>query len=132
MSDEIKIKEVKVYQLKDEEECKEVQKWAKELEESMKESEKRLKRFKIFATTLLVFIITIIIAGAVGIFLPQYQYITDKYLIICNLLSTGLSIWTIYNIIKTKLIKDNMGKWLLAVGIFAVIINLYSVYGNLF
>jgi hypothetical protein len=31
-----------------------------------------------------------------------------------------------------KLIKENMGKWLLAVGIFAVIINLYSVYGNLF
>jgi len=132
VSDEIKIKEMKVFQLESKEQENEIKEWMKNIEKLNKESEKRLKRFKIFSITLLVFIITIIIAGGVGIFFPQYNYITDKYLLFCNLLSTGLSIWTIHNIVKTKLIKDKMGKWLLAVGIFAVLINLFSAYGNLF
>jgi hypothetical protein len=126
------ISEVQVFKVIDDETDKEIKEWAMRWEESVKEHERKMKRFKIFATILFAFIFTILIAGIVGIFFPQFQYITDKYLFVCNLLSTGLSIWTIFNMFKTKLIKEKVGKWLLAVGIFAVIINLVSAYGNLF
>jgi hypothetical protein len=132
MSDDKKIKEVQVFKVVDEETDREIKDWVKRWEEDVKEHERKMKRFKIFVVILFTFIFTILLAGIVGIFFPQFHYITDKYLFVCNLFSTGLSIWTIFNIFKTKLIKEKIGKWLLAVGIFATIINIYSAYGNLY
>lgn len=132
MKEDNNITEVQVFQVMDEETDKEIKEWVTRWEESAKEHQRKMKRFKIFAGVLFGFIFFIIIAGIIGIFFPQFQYITDKFLLFCNVLSTGLSIWTIHNIFKTKLIKEKIGKWLLVVGIFATIINLFSVYGNLF
>jgi hypothetical protein len=132
LNEDNNINEVEVFKVMDDETDREIKEWVMRWEESKKEHERRMKRFKIFSIVLFVFIFTIFIAGIVGIFFPQFQYITDKYLFVCNLLSTGLSIWTIINMFQTKLIKEKIGKWLFAVGIFAVIINLISAYGNLY
>jgi hypothetical protein len=132
LDDENKITEVVTYQVMDEETDKEIKEWVTRWELEVEHHKKRIKRFKIFTIILFAFVLSIIVAGFMGIFFPQYHYIINKYLFVCNLLSAGLSVWSMYTMVKTKLIKERIGKWLFGIGIFAICINLFSAYGNFF
>lgn len=129
MKDEKKIK-TNVIPIKQHEET-EFQEFKKRMEDFWIDHEKRMKKMKVLLSFLIVYLVTIVIASAIGIFVPKLQVITDLYLMLCNLASVGLCIWSLISFYKNKMHKDKQVKWLSFVIFGGIIMNILVLIFNL-
>jgi hypothetical protein len=112
------------------EQRKKIQFIIKEMAENEKRYEKRLKRLKILLAIIVGYIISILVIGLLPIFFPSMERYSEIYLYIGNVIGLLAGIGNVYYIFKVKMIKHKEGKWLLVLGIFCILINLFALFDN--
>lgn len=115
--------ETKVIPIRENEES-EFQAFMKRINEQQIQARKREKKLKIYFTFLIVYIASIMIAGLTGIFIPKIAYITDKYLMICNVIAFILCATSSWTFFKNKMYKEKEGMLLLILLIFGMVMNI--------
>jgi hypothetical protein len=115
-------------------ERKKLEEEIKELYEKMKvdtkKHEKYMKRMKAFSISLIIYLITIVIVAVSMIAFPSFRPIGTIYLFVCNILGACLCGWNIIHLFQTGLIKEFAGKWLLVLGIFGVLVNVFAIFDD--
>lgn len=95
-----------------------------------KKHEKYMKRMKAFSISLIIYLVTIVIVAVSMIFFPSFRPIGNIYLFVCNILGACLCGWNIIHLFQTGLIKEVAGKWLMVLGIFGVLVNVFAIFDD--
>jgi uncharacterized membrane protein HdeD (DUF308 family) len=109
---------------------KQLQELQETIRKDIERDNKYIKRMKIFSVSLLIYIATIVIVAVCMIIFPSFEPIGTIYLFICNILGALLCAWNIFHLFQTGLIKEKIGKWLMALGIFGVLVNLFAIFDD--
>jgi hypothetical protein len=111
-----------------------LEKELRELQETIKKDiekdTKYLRRMRIFSISISIYIATIVLVAVCMLFFPSFIPIGTIYLFICNIIGALLCGWNIYHLFQTGLIKEKMGKWLMLLGIFGVLVNIFAIFDD--
>jgi hypothetical protein len=86
-----------------------------------------LKRMRAFSISLLIYIATIVIVAVCMFVFPSFEPIGSIYLFICNIFGALLCAWNIFHLFQTGLVKEKVGKWLVVLGLFGVLVNVFAI-----